>query len=135
MAFINTVATTYPGNGQPSIWIQRSNVATNTGNTNVTLPASGSFSPPIRLAYIRVKTLTIGVNATVKVALITITDSTNANNVVQIYPGDGAASAAGVPIDQTYDLGPWDVTASSVNVVVNVATNNCTHDVEIAAGP
>lgn len=135
MAFSNTVATTYPGNGTPTITIQRANVATNTGNTNVTLPASGSFSPPIRVAYVRVKTLTLGVNSTVKVALITATDSTNANNVIQIYPGDSAASAAGTGLDQTYELGPWDITVGSINVVVNVATNNCAHDVEIAAGP
>jgi hypothetical protein len=135
MAFVNTVATTFPGNGTPTVWIQRANVATNTGNTNVTLPSSGAFTPPLRVFDVRVKTLTLGVNATCKVALITATDSTNANNVIQIYSGDSAASAAGTAIDQTYQMGPTDITVSSINVVVNVATNNCTHDVEIAGNP
>lgn len=108
--------------------------ATNTGNTNITLPASGSFSSPVYEGVIRVFTSTIGVNATCKVAAIFGTDASNASNVIQIYGGDGSATPAGIGLDESFHLRS-QVSFGSINVVVNVATNNCAHDVHLTANP
>jgi len=135
MAFLRGVSDLPPGWGGAALKLAISNVATNSGaNTNVTLPASGSFVQPVSAAVIRVKTLTVGVNATCKVAAIIGTDASNANNLIQVYGGDGGASPAGVGIDESFSIRS-DVSLGSINVVVNVATNNCTHDVSIAANP
>jgi hypothetical protein len=134
MAFLRGVTDLPPGWGGAQIKLVLANVATNTGNTNVSLPASGSFSSPVSAAIIRVKSLTVGVNATVKVAAIIGTDAGNASNLIQVYGGDGSASPAGVGIDESFSIRS-DVSFGSINVVVNVATNNCTHDVSIAANP
>lgn len=131
MAFVRTIQSVLPGFGTPSIVVQRTNVTTNTGNTNVTLPATGSFSPSAGTGMIRVKSNVIGVNATCKVALITATDNTT---TVQLYAGDAAASSAGVGIDEVFEF-VTDLNLTSITVVVNVATNNCTHDVEFAGNP
>lgn len=131
MAFVRTIQSVLPGFGTPSIPVQRVNIATNTGNTNVTFPATGSFSPTVGTGMIRVKNNVIGVNATTKVALITGTDGTT---TVQLYAGDAAASAAGTGIDETFQF-VTDLNLTSITCVVNVATNNSTVDAEFAGNP
>jgi hypothetical protein len=125
------VAQNPPGYGHDSLRLVTQNITTNVGNTNVTIPTSGSFAQPLTMGFVRVFTTTLGVNATCKVAAIIGTDSTNANNQVQVYGGDGSASPAGVGIDESIFIRSA-TTFSSINVVVNVATNNCVHEVHIS---
>lgn len=130
MSFVRSVAEQYPE--IPVVWVQRNNVVTNTGNTTVQLPASGNFTPVgISRGVVRVKTNVVGVNATSRVFSITAIDSTNASNKIELYSGDQGVSAVGVGIDHEYAF-QTDIQIGVLNVIVNVNTNNCTTDVEVA---
>jgi hypothetical protein len=129
VTFINTIGTWLVGGGIPTVQVQRINVTTNTGNTTVTLPATGAFAPTtISRGLVRVKSNVVGVNATAKVAKITGTDGTTTED---FYLGDANSSAAGEIIDETYQF-QSELNLTSVSVVVNIATNNSTVDVEIS---
>ena len=131
MAFAKSVKDILPSFGSPTTTVQRSNVTTNVGATTVTLPASGNFQPTISTGRIRVKSLTIGANATFIITGITGTDGTT---TISLYGGDTAASAAGVGIDRQVSF-RCDLNLTSVSVVITVATTNSTCDVEIAGNP
>lgn len=134
MAFKSPGADLLPGYDGSLVKVQVAAAATAAGNTNVVLPATGNFAIPVYAGMVRVKTVTIGENASIGVLGIIGRDSTNALNFVQISGGDGSATTNGMGIDQCY-LFRTDLSFSTINVVISVSNNDCTHDVEIAANP
>lgn len=132
MAFQSSVARVLPKFGTPTVTASSLNVNT---NTNIVLPAAATnFSIPVTAGYIRVKSVTPGVNATMIVKAITGWDSTNSTNIWQINPGDTTATSNGAAFDQMYAF-CTDVAFSRINVVVTAGNNVSQVDVELAANP
>jgi len=136
MSFTKSIKSLFPGYGQCTSYGASTNVNTNTGsNVTITLNTNTSTSSntvtPISQAMsngkIRVRTNVIGVNAVSKIVSITATDGTT---TVQLYAGDANGTTAGVGLDETFDF-VTNLSLNSFSVVVNVTTNNCTHDVEV----
>ena len=136
MSFVKTIKALFPGYGQATSYGSTTNVATNaSSNTAITLStastASATVVPLVKALHqgkIRVRTNVIGVNATSGIVSITATDGTT---TLSIYGGDKANTSAGIGLDETIDF-CTNLQLNSFTVTVNVVTNNCTHDVEIA---
>jgi hypothetical protein len=140
MSVNRPVTSDFPGPGVATTYVKRENVACNAGTTVITVPASGNFSPPLSNGMVRVKnaltTGGVGVNATTKVASVTVTGPPASNTAaaavtVQVFGGDANASAAGTGIDEVYSIFT-DISIQTAAISVTTATNTCYCDVEVA---
>lgn len=129
MSLLKSIMAVLPGFGHAGTYQKREGVATNSGgDTTITVPASGSLTPTLSKGMIRVKTATVGVNATVLLKSVTATDG---STTISLYAPDSAASSAGVGIERVIPF-CTDLNLTSISVVLTVGTANCTHDVEVA---
>lgn len=129
MSLNSSVNQIHPGFGSPTVQLQRLNVVTNAGNTTVTLPVSGSFSPTtITKGWLRVRTNSIGVNATFKIINISGTDGTSTD---LFSTGQANLTGAGQRMEF---LIPFitELNLTSISISVNVNTNNSTMDFDLA---
>jgi len=152
MPIINTVRNWYPSGGSPSVYFQNNNFNITNGNTTVSMPVGSNVQTnqsgqgPVRVGFVRVKTEAVGTfintgNLYPNAALIRILniwgDDGN-SNTVQLYAGDGGASAANQNIDEIFEFS-CDMLLQNVNIAINVtninATGNAVMSVEVAAGP
>jgi hypothetical protein len=98
------------------------------GNTLVTVPATGTFWPGNpRAGYVRIKQNTLGTNGTTKIGSIQATDGTN---VANIYSGDTNASANNQYIDSSF-MFVYDWGVSNINVNIVTANAASTYDIEV----
>jgi hypothetical protein len=128
VSILNSIRRTLLSLGFACTFVQRQGVATPVATTNIVIPATGSFTPVLSCGKIRVKNATVGAASTSYVGKITATDGTN---VVQLYPGDLSATAAGQGLDEVIEFNS-DLQITSITVPVTVTVAACTHDVEVA---
>jgi len=127
MTILNSVGCVAAGFGSGDYYQKREGVTTNVGATAITIPSSGNLSPTARSGRIRVKSATIGTNATFIVGKITATDG---SSTVQLYGGDTAATSAGVGLSFILDF-ITDLNLTIITVNVTIGTANSTVDVEL----
>jgi len=97
-------------------------------NTNIVVPATGSFWPGNpRAGYVRIKQATLGTNARVQIGSIVATDGTN---IANISAGDVNLSPNNNYIDSSFMfLYDWGVQNISVNCVSK--NSSSTFDIEV----
>ena len=99
------------------------------GNTAITIPPSGSFSPGPKSGWIRIKQNTLGTNGQVKCGQITAIDAAG-QNVANIYGGDRHYSTNSQFYDTAHFFSlDWEV--ANLNLNVWTWNSNSTFDIEI----
>jgi hypothetical protein len=135
MSFTNRLALVVPSFGTPisnDTQNLRQTVALSGASTTVTVPSTGSFAPPPRTGWIRVKIYNGGSSTTLASFTVMFTDGTN-NVYVANFPATAvpnvAASGLDVIIPFEVDIVP---TSMSVVAALTVGTTTASMDVEIA---
>ena len=128
MAVTKTVGKLAPGIGSGDAVVQNLAVTANVGAVAVRLPSgSTSFAPTASAGIIRIKSATIGTNATFLVNSITGTDGTTTINLVGAVD---TASSAGIGIDRIYHF-LTELNLTSITINITVGTANSTVDAEV----
>lgn len=142
MSLSKTIKSLFPGVGIVTGYGFQTNaaapVATTTYvvNTNTSVASNNTITgvqvSPLTQAIsngkIRVRSFTVGTNATFSTGIITATDGTT---TVSLYAGDAAASAAGNAYDRVFEF-CTNLSLTSFSIPVTVAANASSVDIEVA---
>jgi len=134
------------------VYFTNNNINVTNGNTTLSMPVGSNVQTnqqgqgPVRVGFVRIKTEQVGTlintgnlypNASL-IRVLNIWGDDGNSNTVQLYAGDGSASAANQNIDEIFEFS-CDMLLQNVNIAINCtninSTGNAVVSVEVAAGP